>query len=164
MKKINKQTLGTLVIGVIIGWIFFSGGQWFDDRYKFYCPVIIPQSMVCVDRHQMPVEASGSAKLYPTTSEINYNDIFNKIWQKETSKGKATMGMHLQCREIGKWNEIGYGGWGFCFNSKLEAQQTITKYFKSRLDKGWTLEEILCYYNTGIRQTGCRYYKDYKNL
>ena len=163
MKK-NKDKLTILFVGIVIGWIFFSGGQWFNDRYKFYCPMIISRSTVCSIPHQINQEASGSATLTPTTSQIDYDEIFDKIWLLETSRGKAITGWHLQCREINKWNEIGVAPFKKCFNNKQEGRDFITNYFSTRLNNGWSIAEILCYFNTGIKQSSCSYYKKYINL
>lgn len=85
---------------------------------------------------------------------------FETIHVNESSKGKNTSdptALHLYCRNLGKWNEIGYNPQNkYCFNSKQEAQNFVARYIQRNCN-GKTLNECLCYWNTGTASESCHY-------
>jgi hypothetical protein len=89
------------------------------------------------------------------------NQIINVIHTLESSKGKAAQGLHIYCRNRGMWNEYGYDSpHSFCFNNKLDANITLYFRFKRQIEEGWTMPQMLCYYNTGGKLDDCPYYQE----
>lgn len=93
------------------------------------------------------------------------------IWNIESGRGKAKTGWAVNCRAIGKWNEIGFGGPDFCFDNEEQGFKTLRSEIEQRLAKNGLLE-TLCVYNLGynrdesgkrIPHTTCDYYQSFLN-
>ena len=91
------------------------------------------------------------------------------IWSIESGKGTAPAGWHVNCRAKGLWNEIGYGGPAFCFDSKDEGFAKLNSELVARIAKQG-LKETLCVYNKGFNRDDagnriphgdCDYYQKY---
>lgn len=68
---------------------------------------------------------------------------------------------------MGKWNGYGMGQTHTkrtCFNSQEEVRQKVENWIKDKIDQGWEVGTITCYYNTGIKQNDCEYYKKYLTI
>lgn len=85
-----------------------------------------------------------------------------KIYQLESSSGRND-----SCKNQGKFNGYGYGQnkhvWN-CFDSFEEVTNKVQAWFDDKQDKGFTLNEQLCYYNQGIRTEDCHYAMNYHSL
>ncbi len=114
------------------------------------------------------VQASESAhQIVLPKPEVS--KIIDFIWAKESGRGTAPSGWHINCRTKGKWNEIGYGGPDFCFDSKEQGMAKLTSEISNRLEKNG-LVETLCVYNLGfnrddagnrIPHENCKYYQQF---
>lgn len=81
------------------------------------------------------------------------------VWLKESTRGKNN---YSKCKEIGEYNEIGYGISGngnyICFDSREEQFKTLETWLSKKLAQGYTEKETLCIYNTGKTSNGeCEY-------
>lgn len=100
------------------------------------------------------------------------SSVVDYIHYKETSRGKAPHGVHVDCKEKGKSNEFGYGvmvAWEngvynkdkvFCFDSFEDSKIYIATYIGKLLDK-LSIKQVLCYYNTGVASESCDYSREY---
>jgi len=90
---------------------------------------------------------------------IDAKEFFNIIWKHESSNGKDTTAgaLHMYCRNLGMWNEIGYNPQAkFCFKDKQEAELFINYYvYKNGQEK--TMSQLLCFYNSGKASDTCAY-------
>lgn len=114
---------------------------WVIESYK---PIVVPQ----VVKAQEPI-------IYELTKE----KFFNIIWSHESSKGRNNnpAALHMYCRSIGKWNEIGYNPQKkHCFESKDEAINFVNGYI-DRNCSNKSLNECLCRWNTGKFTATCPY-------
>lgn len=93
------------------------------------------------------------------TKAINPTEFFDIIWKHESSKGtdKTPGALHMVCRAKGQWNEIGYNPQSkFCYKDKIEAQLHVALYVKRNCD-GLSMDQCLCYWNTGTPSATCAY-------
>ena len=90
------------------------------------------------------------------------NDLVWKIYGLESSYGKND-----GCKRTGKFNGFGYGqhksGWQ-CFDSFDEVVAKVHAWIEAKQLAGYTVPEILCMYNQGIRVSDCQYYQHYLTM
>ena len=117
-----------------------------------------------IETSPTPIPKPAASQATPQPDRIAYF-----IWSRETGKGLAPSGWHINCRNKGKWNEIGYGGPDFCFDSKEQGFTTLTRELTARIAKNG-LKETLCVYNLGYNKDSagnrvpfddCSYYQDF---
>jgi hypothetical protein len=100
--------------------------------------------------------------LYKIDEEIS--QIVYKIYTLESSAGKNN---YSKCEEQGLVNHYGYGipgnGKFLCFENYGEETIVVAKWVEKKFEKGFNLEETLCIYNTGSKES-CGYYEKYKSL
>lgn len=90
--------------------------------------------------------------------EILHSNIVDIIWLLETTRGKATSGRHITCRNKGMWNELGFAvSVAHCFTSKDEGFARVGSWIQEKYDKGYTTKEAMCMYNIGIKTEDCSY-------
>ena len=95
----------------------------------------------------------------PETSGVDSNKFFNIIRKHESNNGKDTnpVAIHNYCRSKGMWNEIGYSpSTKYCFTDEKEARLFVAYYLKKNCDN-MTLDQSLCYWNTGKIVNSCAY-------
>lgn len=91
------------------------------------------------------------------SKSINPTEFFGIIWEHESTNGKAPVGHHMYCRSKGMWNEIGYNPQGrYCYKDKAEAVLHVAYYVKKNCD-GLSMDQCLCYWNTGTPSATCAY-------
>jgi len=96
-------------------------------------------------------------------ASLSVPEIVRRIQILESSGGKNN---YSKCEKIGKYNNYGYGIYGEkyqCFE-KGEDTKTVEKWVKDKLDNGYKIEELACYYNEGLRKMDCDYSKKLINL
>jgi len=95
--------------------------------------------------------------------KIKISEIIDKIWTLESSRGQAPAGLHVYCKNQGMSNEYGYGGMALklCFRNHKEATAMIHLWFNQQLETK-SVEQALCYYNTGRADNNCEYLKAYQ--
>ena len=78
-----------------------------------------------------------------------------RIWTNESSRGTNDKEGTLQkyCEDRGESNEFGYGGMQmkWCYKDFQTAVDVVDKWLDTQT------QEILCYYNLGIKTANCRY-------
>jgi hypothetical protein len=86
--------------------------------------------------------------------------VADKIYQLESSSGKNDD----KCHRIGKHNGYGYAqgvGRNFCLDSDDEVRELVIQWFENKTEKGLTLSQAICMYNTGKISESCTYLADY---
>jgi hypothetical protein len=88
-------------------------------------------------------------------NNIDFKIFWSIIWKHESTNGTAPNGLHIYCRKLGKWNEIGYNPQAkFCFESEDQAKEKIKEWIL-KCDNG--INNCLCRYNTGKNVNTCAY-------
>jgi hypothetical protein len=99
---------------------------------------------------------------YEEQDTININEIVGKVYRLESSAGKND-----SCRNKGLYNGYGYAqhkaSWN-CYETPEEVRGYVEAWFKEKLNAGYTVEESLCYYNVGIKQSNCEYVNKFNTL
>lgn len=97
--------------------------------------------------------------------EILHTDIYDKVSMLESGRGTNLSGKHGKCVAQGKTNSIGYAPHlGYCFDSKTDEMIALGKWFQKRFDEGLTLDQALCYWNTGHKLSECAYSINFYSL
>lgn len=92
-------------------------------------------------------------------------EIIHKINILEITRGQAPTGLHKYCEERDMSNEFGFDPFNStCFRTFAESVKVVDSWFNDRWEEGFTLEQALCYYNTGYRVATCDYVTNYKGL
>jgi len=87
--------------------------------------------------------------------------LYRIVHELESNNGTAPAGHHLDCKALGKVNEIGYVALDeYCFDSIHAQISKFMDYMGKIIDKGYTDSEALCYYNTGKASKLCEYSKN----
>jgi hypothetical protein len=76
-------------------------------------------------------------------------------------------GKRDNCQNKGLYNGYGYRQNKFeqiCYQSHKEVRTHVENWIKDKAEKGYTLNEILCFYNQGIKTNDCQYAKNYARL
>ena len=103
---------------------------------------------------------------FAAESEADIEDILGYIHWAETSEGTNTnpIALHNRCKVIGRSNEMGfnpfttYGDFqGQCFESHEDTLETVRGWIETRLEKGLSVRQLLCYYNEGVKREDCPY-------
>lgn len=176
-KKIGKKLAQILAIGLLAGTvitILIAGvNAWFDKHYfQFHQPIKIDlhAPITIEDREPLlsplPEEASKSGMIETKThayaipkGESRTDKLYNHIHLRESTRGQNPEGLHKTCEAKGMWNELGYlPKPGFCFGNEGEGRITVQRWLQKYINAGWSDNEILCYYNTGIKNLNtCSY-------
>jgi hypothetical protein len=86
------------------------------------------------------------------TPKVSPDKIVSFIHKKESGNGTAPAGLHVYCRNLGKWNEIGWGQYQkHCFENEAEGLATLRQAITERLAKNPPVE-VLCVYQGGFRR------------
>jgi len=89
-------------------------------------------------------------------------EIVKKIYFLESTNGK-----YDSCLAKGLKN-----GYGFrynsheqkCFKDHKEVRTLVERWIEDKQNRDWTIQELTCYYNTGLRINNCPYYENFKKL
>jgi hypothetical protein len=153
------KTLGLVVLGLLIG------VSWLYAVYQYHN---ISQGF---EANNVPVvSAAGIGDVTPTiegsgreTSPSAETEIADKIYTLESSGGKNDW-----CQKNGQ----GFNGYGFaqnkgtwmCYDTQDEVEQLVLNWINDRKREGMSEAELVCYYNTGIKQSNCPYYQKYLSI
>lgn len=80
---------------------------------------------------------------------------------------ESSWGKNDRCTKQGKINGYGFMQSKFhwkCFDTHEEVKNLVHNWVKNRLEEGYSLSELLCYYNQGKRVQNCPYYQNYLKL
>lgn len=114
-----------------------------------------------VQAKEIPVVQEESTNPAPIEVEDHISTIVHGIYTLESSQG---INNYSKCEAQGKYNGYGYGipdnGNYICFDTHGEATATVYAWVEKKIDQGFTLEELLCIYNTG-KKDSCEYYNNY---
>ena len=93
-----------------------------------------------------------------------FSEIVAKIYQLESSSGKNDD----KCHRIGKHNGYGYAqgvGRNFCLDSDDEVRELVIQWFNRETEKGLTIGQAVCKYNTGYSASeSCAYLDDLNSI
>lgn len=139
------------------------------QAYSVRSPIILRNPFVIKTNSPKPsktlIKPTPVVTAVPSSHTYQYEDIINKIAVLESGNGTAPQGHHRACEERGQINVWGYGnGQGLCFDDRDAALNTLSIWITKRFEEGLDLETLVCYYNTGVKQKGCPYYKAYLTL
>lgn len=82
--------------------------------------------------------------------------MYQEIRWLESNNG--TKGLAVTCKNKGGVNEVGFLPYkGFCFKSEWDQELTVMNYIEKRLNNGWTINEVKCYWNEGVKRNNCPY-------
>lgn len=174
----TKAILSLLVfIFIFLGLFAYLVNEYIDTHtFKFQSPITI-QSPMIVKRQVKTISPlskksvkSKKQALIPVVyaednkKEDNYevSQIVDTIFTLESSRGKND-----GCRDAGLWNGYGYSQSTFswkCYQTQEEVTNLVSDWVKDKISKGYTTAELLCYYNTGVREEGCNYYNNFLKL
>ncbi len=90
-----------------------------------------------------------------TETQPNLESILNAIYRQESSSGKND-----SCMAKGRFNGYGYAQSKFswrCYETREEVRGYVSEWVQDKQAKGYTLDELLCYYNEGLRKPSCPY-------
>ena len=180
-KAVKKLWLLSIFLGFFLAVVFFfysfyKISLWYDEnRVVFQQPVIVKiQPPFRIEKREKPQEKKQEK---PKAREIRkqtlplsekeivlsqkHGEILWKIYGLETSWGKNDY-----CRK----NGLGFGGFGVMDGSKVVCYPTFQKAVERAefwLTKNGVDEDLataLCLWNTGIKQTNCKYFQNFLNL
>ena len=95
------------------------------------------------------------AQASESTEAVNMESLLNAIYRQESSSGKND-----SCMAKGRYNGYGYAQSKFswkCYETREEVRGHVSEWIQDKLSKGYTLGELLCYYNEGVRKSECPY-------
>ncbi len=102
------------------------------------------------------VEERGNSQEVPALTEI-----IAKVYILESSGGK-----NVNCPQ-GKYNGFGYrqnkSEW-VCYDTQEEVFDLVGMWFSNKLEKGYSLNEALCYYQSGVRSDSCIYADKFNSI
>lgn len=82
-------------------------------------------------------------------------------WIRKVESTYGTQGLAVTCAKKGKFNEVGFRALqGYCFNNERDQETTLMQYIESKLNNGWTEDEVKCFYNGFGKVDGCYYSRE----
>lgn len=180
-KTLLSKTSKVFLMGAVTMFFILLGLRWMDNNFYFRSPLLIQSPLV--EKTETPAKTTPSLSPSPTSTPsptvtpskkkgvtssgfsrraysgpIDINSVVKAIAKAESGNGTAPVGHHKYCEGIGKTNIYGYGNrQKFCFDNAEVAELTIYNWVVKRLDKGLSLNQALCEYNIGIKETNCDY-------
>ena len=80
---------------------------------------------------------------------------------------ESTWGKNDSCKLEGKFNGYGFGqnsnSWR-CYNTFEEVTHEVHNWVQDKLDRNFTIGQLVCFYNTGRSLNDCPYYQKYLSL
>ena len=153
------------------------GAYSFFTTYKLQSPILLQSPIKKIVNKIISPVASPSAKttmirkVYAqeiekpqeeaSSIEIDYSLVANGIFGLESTWGKND-----GCRNKGLYNGYGYRQNSFewvCYETQEEVRGHVISRIKE-LTKTMDLETAMCYYNTGHKTKGCKYYQNYLSI
>ncbi len=170
-----------LVILQVVQWFLMGVNGFFETRRLIIKPIIKIELNwpIEIKKRESSSQKSSSMPVNPIITETKAAEprntqqdrLIDFIWSTESGKGTAPAGWHVGCRVRGLWNEIGYGGPGYCFSSADEGLSKLKAEMTARIAKNGIVE-ALCVYNKGFNRDeagnripykDCEYYQNYVN-
>lgn len=176
-KSTFSKTFKVFLMGATAMLVILAGLHWMDTKFYLRSPLVLQSPLV--DRVSPTLTPSPTSTPSPTvtpskkkltttggytrrsyTGPIDINMVVKSIAKAESGNGTAPAGHHKYCESIGKTNVYGYGNrQKFCFDNSEIAELTIYNWVVKRLDRGLTLNQALCEYNIGVKESHCDYIK-----
>lgn len=174
-KKKNKTALYILIASIIFVTVSFAiyGVVQFINTHDFVFPITFHNP---IPLKKNPVISPLGHKKKTSMIQMAYADtkpqesqpesiqsIVNKIYTLESSQGRND-----SC--ISK--DQGVNGYGYmqstyywnCYSTHAEVESLVTSWVNDKLTQGYSLPELLCTYNAGIKESNCPYYQKYLSL
>lgn len=170
---LTRKTFWIVFLSLSIGWL----SCWFNEYYVLRSPVIL--QVPWESRYKSPVRVTAVQYIEaPTMAPVKRREPmkvtdapkkalidYDKIRQLESQKGRDLSGLHGRCVARGGINEIGYDPYnGHCFDSDTEQRATFDSWVAKYVARGYTVNEMLCTWNTGSKVSNCQYAKDYNKI
>lgn len=153
LKEAQKLALAVLIIE------FMASGSWLYLEKSGIMAQFEPKTtIIYINRAtRLPIEEAKASEKSENEAIIDY------IHMKESSRGQNN---YSKCEAVGKINGIGYGipgnGNYKCFDSIEDQMDTLNEWIKDKQAKGMSTQELLCFYNKGIKSSTCNYIADWQ--
>jgi hypothetical protein len=174
IKPLKRKThwKASVIVGIFLITLIAMAGygvKSFFDKYYFVSPVQ-PKAVKLIIPTPTPTKAPKQAirvvepvKVYAAeTKHYEIGDIVDGIFTLESSRGKND-----GCRDKGLYNGYGYMQSSFhwmCYATQEEVVNLVIDWVEDKRDKGFDTAELLCYYNRGIKESDCPYYRNFLTL
>lgn len=158
---------------------WFSGWseKYYIAKQEFKMEVTMPKVWVAQKEPQIIYLAVVSSTSNPSVNlteeqkkeviaKSGYGKILSGVRMLESTNNSQAnpTAHHVDCDKVGSTNEFGYGALNdTCFGSFEESVQTVANWFDRELQTK-TLNQSLCYYNTGTALDVCTYAKNFASL
>lgn len=154
----NYQTLKSKYnLKCSVGGYFTTKEQCHKMAYPKPDLTLVPVESVLHKFDIQVIKKAQASEVEPSVQEI-----VRKIYQLESSSGKND-----SCRAKGKFNGYGYAQsihtWN-CYESHEQVKELVTAWVIDKQNKGYTLNELLCYYNIGIKTNSCIYVNKFNSI
>jgi hypothetical protein len=187
-KQKDNKLLYAVITGVLLGVGIMVAINWFNYNYKLQSPVIFRSPIIPIEHSQNRSVINSKTRKVPSATPMplkKSQGIINKVYAQETtdkpeealhaeiyakvqmleSSGGKEVGLNAYCIRQGKWNSIGYSpSTKYCFDSQWQEKKVFGLWMQNKYEKGYETSEALCFWNTGIRQNDCHYYKLYQSI
>lgn len=138
------------------------GVKSFFDKYFLIFPVqhkIVSPEFKNIQPKKEAIRVVEPIKAYASeTKHYEVSEIVDKIFTLESSRGRQD-----GCRNQGLYNGYGFRQNTFehvCYGTQEEVVNLVTNWVTDKRDKGFSTAEIYCYYNLGIKENDCPYYRN----
>jgi len=172
-KRYAKWALFSLSI-VSIVLIIITISAWFDiNRLVFRSPILIKvQAPIVIERRvalASPLASTETLTKIPKSKAdlINLKSaskVITGIWTLESNRGNYPTGFAKYCESLGKSNEFGFDPYGHTCFDNFEASVNRVENWLVDVMQELSLDQTLCFYNTGIASDSCIYSKNYHSL
>lgn len=166
--KITNKTFYITAIGVVIGAVITAGIYEFFNVYTLRSPFQNP----IIRRELSPIPIKVVLIISPTVNEVTpeakikskaeivasskYPEFIDHIWERESGRGTAKIGLNTYCTDRGMSNEFGFAvSVRHCFTDFEASVQRLEKWYED--NSGLTDNQKLCRYNSGIASDVCPY-------
>lgn len=147
------------VIAVIIIAIIVISNWFNKHELTFRDPIISP---IVITKRLTPSEIASEVKTDLALSdkrEADLSKVVNGVYGLESTYGKND-----DCTKQNKFN-----GYGFhinsrehiCYGSREEVKTLVIAWFNDKLNSGMSIDQALCFYNTGKHLDSCVYSSNY---
>lgn len=145
-----KQEAQKLAVAVIIAETLLVTGYAIGEQYNLFDIFRQSGTITIVQAKKIAVKEETKAD--------RIGEIADYIWNKESTRGKNNFS---KCEAIGKTNGIGFGvpgnGSYMCFENHEDEMQVLRGWIIAKIAQGYTITELLCTYQSGIKTEVCDY-------
>jgi len=169
--KLLSILLGMGLAFALFWYLFRQVSEWYDEhKVTFPKPIEVTLKfpIKIEERYHLPIK-EGKALRIDTQEQISASlkrdATIERIYQYtrflESRFGfdQTFEATHTYCANLNQVNQIGYfpnGNRKFCFKDEAKQKLTFIRWLTKRINEGYTMNEALCYFVTGLRQPQCK--------